>query len=255
MILLIGGTSETAEIAEALAAAGNRVLVSTATTIPLDIGEHPHIMRRCGRLDQDGLVELGLEQDIRAIVDAAHPYAVSARHNARAAAQRLQIPYFTWMRPPALATEPTLLYAEDHEQAARLAFNFARPVLLTTGSRNLVPYAEESRRTGVDLVVRVLPYPDSIKACREAGIPDSRVVMGRGPFTISENLATIERYGIGCLVTKDSGTAGGVHEKIEAAHKADCRVVVIRRPDEGEAQSFTSSAHLVDLISHFVAEK
>ncbi len=34
MILLIGGTSETAPLAEALAGAGFKILVSTATTSP-----------------------------------------------------------------------------------------------------------------------------------------------------------------------------------------------------------------------------
>ena len=40
MILLLGGTSSTAEIALGLAAAGYRVLVSQATDVPLDVGRH-----------------------------------------------------------------------------------------------------------------------------------------------------------------------------------------------------------------------
>lgn len=255
MILLIGGTSETAEFAQSLAVAGYVVIVSTATAIPLETGNHPNIRRRCGRLDQEGLVQLAQDLEIQAIVDTAHPYATSARHNAHAAAQQLGIPYLTWMRPSALDSGESVFFADDHDHAARLAFSFACPVLLTTGSRNLVPYADESRRRGLDLVVRVLPYSDSLEACRAAGIPEARVIMGRGPFTVEENLATIERFGIGCLVTKDSGTAGGVHEKLEAAREAGCKVVVVRRPDTGEATSFTSPEHLVDMVSKLVAKK
>ncbi|MBF0509675.1 MAG: precorrin-6A/cobalt-precorrin-6A reductase [Deltaproteobacteria bacterium] len=44
MILLIGGTSETASFAEALAAAGFDVLVSTATDVALEVGRHPRIL-------------------------------------------------------------------------------------------------------------------------------------------------------------------------------------------------------------------
>ena len=32
-------------------------------------------------------------------------------------------------------------------------------------------------------------------------------------------------------MTKDSGKAGGVPEKLEAARKEGCRVVVVRRPE------------------------
>ena len=36
------------------------------------------------------------------------------------------------------------------------------------------------------------------------------------------------------LLTKDTGAAGGLPEKLTAAHEADCGVVVIRRPDVNE---------------------
>ncbi len=177
------------------------------------------------------MVRLGREQGIKVIVDVSHPYADSARHNAQMAADQLHIPYLTWVRPSILDQDAACAFAKDHEQAASIAFSFSRPVLLTTGSRNLAPYVQESRNTGLTLVVRVLPVPESIAACRGAGIADIHVVTGRGPFSVQENLAIIEKFGIGCLVTKDSGSAGGVHEKIDAARIAGCRVVVVQRPD------------------------
>ena len=99
MILLIGGTSETAPLAAGLAAAGYDVLVSTATDVPLAIEEHPRIHRRTGRLDEEGLVALAEEKGIRAIVDAAHPYAAAAHAAAQNAAKRLGIPCLVFRRP------------------------------------------------------------------------------------------------------------------------------------------------------------
>jgi len=72
IILLIGGTSETAPLASGLAEAGYEVLVSTATAAPLAIGDHPRIARCAGRLDEEEMVALGKEKGIRTIVDAAH---------------------------------------------------------------------------------------------------------------------------------------------------------------------------------------
>lgn len=249
MILLIGGTSETAPLAEALAAAGFKVLVSTATQVPLDVGKHPNISRRSGVLDEEGMARLVADLGVRAVVDASHPYSLAARVNAKTVADDLNIPYFRLARPPAATDGDSILFAENHESAARTACSFGRPVLLTTGSRNIVPYAQEAGRTGTILVVRVLPHPDSVEACRRAGVPDEHIVKGRGPFSVEVNRKVIREFGIGTVVTKDSGIEGGFPAKIEAARLEKCRVVVVRRPDEISEQTFSSMSELVTAVS------
>lgn len=294
MILLIGGTSETAPLASGLAEAGYAVLVSMATAAPLAIGDHPRISRRAGRLDEEGMVALGKEKGIRAIVDAAHPYAEVVHAAAHNAAKRLGIPCLVFRRPEVLTpesgrrpdavpvdgaapilekgfpgssaetasipsidapfkiagrrpaspvespagkeavcikpSESPVRFAANHAEAAEMAFAEGRPVLLTTGSRNLAPYAEAARRTGVLLAVRVLDIPESLQVCRETGIPEDRIIAGRGPFSVTENLAAIHRFGIGVIVTKESGRAGGLDAKLAAARQENCQVIVLRRP-------------------------
>ncbi len=240
MILLIGGTSETAPLGLALASSGWNVLVSTATDVPLDVGNHPNVAHRSGKLDESAMAQLMKERGISIVVDASHPYASTVRSTARNVSQRLGIPYLTYVRPAVVEEQDFIHRAADHEHAAREAFTFGRPVLLTTGSRNLTPYASEARRTGVPLIVRVLQHPDSLDACRSAGIPETNIVTGRGPFSTQDNRSVIRRFSIGCLVTKDSGAAGGVPEKIDAARQENCRVVVIGRPElSGEATCST----------------
>jgi precorrin-6A/cobalt-precorrin-6A reductase len=246
MILLLGGTSETVAIASALADAGFNVLVSTATDVALNVGDHPNISRRSGRLDPDQMAELANQQGVIAIVDASHPYAASLRVNARGVADQLKIPYLSWIRPPIPEQDSLITSVSDHTAAAKLSFSFGLPVLLTTGSRNLEPYVNEANAKGIRLVARVLSHPSSIEACRKAGISDDNIVSGRGPFSVEENLAVIKRYGIGVLVTKDSGIAGGVPEKLDAAHLVGCRVVLVRRPaDLSVAQGFNDVSDLI----------
>jgi precorrin-6A/cobalt-precorrin-6A reductase len=231
MILLIGGTSETAPLASGLAEAGYEVLVSTATAASLAIGDHPRISRRAGRLDEEGLLALGKEKGVRAIVDAAHPYAVAVHAAVQIAARRLGIPCLVFRRPEALTPGSPVRFAADHAEAAETAFADGRPVFLTTGARSLAPYAEDARRTGVPLAVRILDAPESLAACRAAGIPEDRIIAGRGPFSVEENLAAIRRFDIGVIVAKESGRAGGIDAKLAAANQADCRLIVLRRPD------------------------
>jgi precorrin-6A/cobalt-precorrin-6A reductase len=254
MILLIGGTSETPPLAAGIAAAGYEVLVSTATEVPLAVKKHPRIHRRAGRLDEEGLVALANEKGIRAIVDAAHPYAVSAHAAAQAAARRLGIPCFVLRRPETQTPGSAIRFAADHAEAAALAFADGRPVLVTTGSRNLVPYAEAARRTGIALAVRVLDAPESLAACREAGIAEERIITGRGPFTLEANLAAIHRFGIGTIVTKESGQAGGLDTKLAAADQANCRVIVLRRPEiTASGPIFDDPAALIAALQDLVS--
>jgi precorrin-6A/cobalt-precorrin-6A reductase len=130
-----------------------------------------------------------------------------------------------------------------------MAFSFSRPVLLTTGSRNLEPYVRESRRTGLTLAIRVLPHPASANACRAAGISEEFVIAGRGPFSVEENRAAIRRFGIGVLVTKDSGLPGGVQAKVEAAREEGCRLVVVARPVQSSQDTFDSIENLIRALS------
>ena len=231
MILLLGGTSETAPLAEALAGQGFSVLVSTATDIPLDIGNHPAVRRRTGLLDEPQLTRLLLDEKVRAVVDATHPYAEAIGPLARKVAGQLHLPYFRWLRPAALSGSSEILLAADHGEAATLAFSFGAPALLTIGSKNLEPYIRESRRTGLPVIARVLDHPDSRTACQKLGLPPELVITGKGPFSVDENRSAIRNFRIGVLVTKDSGKAGGVPEKLEAAWEEGCRVVVVGRPE------------------------
>ena len=261
MILLLGGTSETAPLATALAEAGYRVLVSTATAIALDTGEHPHIRRRAGRLDLQSMSALAQREGVRAIVDATHPYAAAAHSTAVAAADELRIPCLTYLRPavlqadggtavPAVCTGGTpVLPAATHEEAARLAGEAGGPILLTTGSQNAAPYARAGRGRGIALFVRVLPAAESLAACRAAGVPEEHIVTGRGPFSLEDNRALIKKFGIKALVTKDSGAAGGLAEKMEAARLENCQVIVVRRPQSGAGETFSSIPALVQALS------
>ena len=245
MILLLGGTADTAPLATLLAEAGYNVLVSTATDVPLATGDHPRITRRTGPLDQEKLVQLLIQHGIRAVIDAAHPYAAEVHRTARAAAAYVPILYLAYLRPAEILPGSDVIRAGDHEEAARLAFAIGRPVLLTTGSRNLLPYAVAARKTGETLIVRVLDHPESLQACREAGILPRNIIAGRGPFSIEDNIQIIKRFSIGVLVTKDSGKAGGVDAKREAARREGCALVVVLRPLLSDRDVYGSTESLL----------
>ena len=251
MILLFGGTSETAEVATALADLDCSVLVSTATDAELDVGSHPCISRRIGRLDSEGMQALIREQNIRLLIDASHPYAIALHETVAEVAVTTGIPCLRFQRQRGKYDADNLFEVADHEEAALLAASFGTSILLTTGSRNLQPYVNAAQEQGVPLFARVLPHPDSVMACDQVALPESNRIYARGPFSVEQNRALISDHRIGVLVTKESGVQGGVAEKIAAARQEDCLVVIVRRP---EIQS--STQHIcVDLESLLRAVK
>jgi precorrin-6A/cobalt-precorrin-6A reductase len=248
MILLLGGTGDTAPIARELAERGYKVLVSMATEISLELSTHPNISRRSGRLDEEGMARLIREGGVEAVVDSTHPYATLVRTTARRVSRRLNIPYFALSRPTGVPDVGSITLAASHEEAARIACATGHTVFVSTGVKNLKPYVDEARRTRSKLIVRVLPVKSSLDACRALGIDERYIIAKRGPFSIDENRSVMKRFGAGVLVTKDSGPAGGTPEKLEAARLEGCSVVVVKRPHEPAQDAFEKHSDLISAV-------
>jgi precorrin-6A/cobalt-precorrin-6A reductase len=248
VILLLGGTSETAPIAQALASAECNVLVSTTGEADLCVEDDPHIYRRSGPLTLPAMIDLIRTKPIHIIVDATHPYAAEVTENARRAADTAAVERFRFVRPPTGGIATDIPSVTDHDEAAVLAFTLGRTVLLTTGSRHLAPYIQEASEVEGRLYARILDTPASIAAAHEAGLAVSRIIAERGPFTVEENLEHIRATCADVVVTKDGGTAGGVPAKLEAARMAGCRTVMVQRPSSSEERSFGDYHSLVEAV-------
>ena len=243
-LLLLGGTSETVQIAQALVKQGWEVLLSTATTMASRAQMPAGVRVRCGMLDEQGIENLIRNEKITAVMDATHPYAEAVSQNAWQACQAAGIRYLAYERP--CARVESVHRVPNHQSAAKHAFSFGRPVFLTIGVRNLAPYVAEARKRGVAMRARVLNHSDSVTACHDAGLIDSEILCADGPFTVEENIKHLQSFGV--LVTKDSGEAGGVDTKLEAARQSGCEVVVVERPSR-PVPGYTSIEALVHALN------
>jgi precorrin-6A/cobalt-precorrin-6A reductase len=219
------------------------------TDYPLSLREHPLIQKRKGALEYESFCRLLKDRGIVAVVDATHPYTTLIGLLSRNVAAGFNLPYFRFLRPETTMPQKGARFAKDHEEAARIACEWRVPLLLTIGSKNLGVYVQKAEEAKVPLIVRVLKRPESIQACRDLGVPAFRIIEGQGPFTVDENIAHIRRFNIGVLVTKDSGHAGGVLEKFEAAQQTQCRVVVATRPQKPSAAVFGDVESLVTEVN------
>ncbi len=250
MILLLGGTSETPRIANLLAEKNVEVLVSNLTEYPVDWQMSKGIRLRHGALDVRDICELIGDQRIIAVVDAGHPYAEKLHDNAIKACLGMKVSYYRYERPGVNYEGYDIEFADDHQCGAERAFEIGQRALLTIGSRNLEPYVKAAEDAGAKLYVRVLPCSESLANCREAGIDEEALIAEHGPFTIEQNIELIKKHSIDVLVTKDSGKAGGVLEKLEAAKACGIKVIVIKRPPitRTTEESFSVISELVKTV-------
>src|SRR5436305_2999097 len=97
-VLLLGGTGEARRLAETLVADGVDVVSSLAGRVAepvLPAGE----VRVGGFGGAEGLAGWLRENDVRAVVDATHPFASAMTANAAAAAAATGIPMLRLQRP------------------------------------------------------------------------------------------------------------------------------------------------------------
>lgn len=225
-ILIFGGTTEGRQLAQALSRRGVPTAVSVATPLGAEeLGELPGITVLVGRRSEEEMADLlsGVDR----CVDATHPYAREVSANIAAACRRAGVPLRRLLRKESDAFP--CLWADSCAQAAALLAETEGNILLTTGAK------EVSAFSGLDpqrLFPRVLPVEESIRACRQAGIPTRNIIALHGPFSLELNLALMAQHRIHYLVTKDGGRAGGFEEKAQAAQEAGAQLVVVRRPGE-----------------------
>lgn len=253
MILVLGGTTEGREAARALAISGLPVLVSAATPYGAALARQGFAGEvLAGRRDAAGFAAVIRERRVRLVVDASHPFAAKARQNMRQAAAACGVPYIRFTRPPEpLPDHPLVKPCPDFRAAARLAAAHGPVIFLTTGSKTLPVFLAAARVAGCRIVVRVLPEPEVIAACRGQGLLPRDIVALEGPVRVELNEALFKAYGATVVVTKESGRLGGVEAKIQAALRLGIPAVVVLRPPEEEAAVY-DTAELVIRVAAVV---
>ena len=229
-ILIFGGTVEGRQEAERLHGLGESVTVSVTsryarTLLPGDIP------CRVGALDESAMREYLKSLMPEKVIDATHPFAVNATRNIQACCRALKIPYARIERPK--GAHPWLndvMHVKDSESAAKALCSTEGNVLLTTGSNTLKIYCDavDPKR----LWARVLPTHRALSLCEEAGLEPSHIIAMQGPFSAELNDAIYAMKDISVMVTKDSGDAGGVSEKVAPALAREIQVIMIDRPGE-----------------------
>jgi precorrin-6x reductase len=230
-VLLLSGTHEGPLLARALVDAGCRVHATVTrseacTTLFGDVVDGITVEAR--GFTEESLAAFLRDGGADVLLDATHPFAVRITRIAQATCECLGVPYVRFERtdwePPA-GTE----FADSFAEAAARLPALGQRVMLTIGAKQLKHFA--ALHTRVVMFARVLPSPISVQQALDAGFAPDRILGLRPPFSQEFNRALFAEYAVDALVTKASGIAGGVREKVLAARELDMKVLMIRRPE------------------------
>jgi precorrin-6A/cobalt-precorrin-6A reductase len=217
-VLILGGTGEARRLATALVAEGVDVLSSLAGRVA-DPVVPPGEVRIGGFGGAAGLTAWLQAHPVQSLVDATHPFAATMTASAAAAAEATGIPLLRLQRP-GWSPQPgdDWRWVDTPTEAALAVAGFGS-VFLTTGRRGLGAFAGLTGRC----LVRSVDPPDP-------PLPErTTVVLARGPFAVSDELALMRQHAVDVVVTKDSG-GGMTAAKLAAARRLGVPVVLIRRP-------------------------
>ena len=230
MILVLGGTSDSLEICDRINKYKNLpYILSVTTSYGEDLARKYAKNVITGKLAKEDMINFIEQNNINKIIDATHPYAIEVSKNAIQCATELNIDYIRYERKSLI---DSINYENKYivnsiEDACKIAREKGRNIFIGTGSKNLPQIVDFIPDR--NLIVRVLPTSDVILSCENLGRNADNIIAMKGPFNQSINEEFYKHYDIDIVITKESGTAGGFLEKVNACEALKIPVVIIAR--------------------------
>ena len=215
MILVFGGTTEGRKAVEVLEEGGSPYYYSTKTG-EQDLTLH-HGQRIDGALDAEAMQNFCRENDIRLIVDAAHPFATLLHQTIAEVSDALKIPAIRYERifPE---RDASLEWLDSYDQVP----HDIKTLLATTGVQS-ISKLKPLEAAGVKVYYRILNRESSIALAQKQGATMEQLCYFEDPKDVPVEADAI--------LLKESGLSGGFQEKVDAAKAKGMRILVLKRPE------------------------
>jgi precorrin-6A/cobalt-precorrin-6A reductase len=225
LIWIIGGTSETEQVAEKIRGKKDYI-VTVATYAGSEVLNDNNVI--VSRMTWEQMITFIKERKITLVLDMSHPYAIEVTNNAKLASETCGIKYVRYVRKKSKIHGAK--YFDSFDECIEFLKAVDGCVFFTTGIKNISDF--ERIRGNNRFVYRVLPSLFSIEECIKNKLQMKDIVAILGPVSEDLNIAMFKEYNANYVVMKDSGENGGTEEKISACLKLGITPVVIGREDE-----------------------
>lgn len=229
-IIIFGGTTEGRVLSGFCADNKINAYISVTTDYGASlIGKSSCLHILINRMNIDEISEFIKAHNIKLAIDATHPYALEATQNIREACLKTDIRYIRIAREHSLND-----YGEYFDSIVQITEHLNKTtgrILITTGSKSLENF-KMINNFKERCIVRILPSDSFVQNCMQLGFSLDNIIAEKGPFSEEHNIEQIKKYDIKYLVTKDSGNLGGFREKVTAAQKTGCKLLILNRPED-----------------------
>jgi precorrin-6A/cobalt-precorrin-6A reductase len=219
-VLILGGTSDAAKLARALAGLPGIEVVSSLAGRTGTVPDLPGQVRVGGFGGAEGLALFLRTEGIDRVVDATHPFAARISAHAAEACAALGVPRLMLARP---AWHPVAgdrwIEVESMAAAAEALPGLGRRAFLTVGIGEVAAFA----------AVRDVWFLVRLIADQPLPLADYTVVTGRGPFDAQAEQHLMTRRRVELVVSKASG-GSATYGKIAAARALGLPVLMVKRP-------------------------
>ncbi|WP_172294325.1 cobalt-precorrin-6A reductase [Pseudoruegeria sp. HB172150] len=237
-LLLLAGTREGRRIGRALSKKGLDAMASLAggTHAPADLGLPTRVGGFGGR---EAFRNFLRKNQISAVLDATHPFAVRISHRTAAICGEESVAYAQVLRPGWVPQAgDTWVFCDCEEDAVALVPEGAT-VFLGTGPAGLDRYAGLQ---GQRVICRRIDSPTS-----PFPFAGGEYLVGRPPFSVADEVALFTRLSVDVLVVKNSG-GDASRSKLDAARKLGIKVILLNRPEQPEALRFETEEEALDWV-------
>ncbi len=222
MILILGGTTEGRMAVRVADEAGSPYYYSTKGDLQQIVCRNG--VHLTGGLDAEAMISFCRSQEIRLLVDAAHPFAVELHNVVAETSEVLGLPV---VRVERLYPEQSddIVWCEDFEDAIRrLNEDGIDRLLALTGVQTISKLREYWQKH--TCWFRILPREESLLKAREEGFSEQNLVY----YEEGNDFALLEQLDPQAILTKESGESGGFIQKVKAARQYGIPVYAIKRP-------------------------
>ena len=229
MILILGGTTEGRLAVRVIDAAGTPYWYSTRGELQqIECKHGTHIT---GALDAATMQTFCEENEVRLLVDAAHPFATELHGTVAAVAASLDLPVVRVERVYEIPGQDrndggmAIRWCTDYDDAIRqLEADGITRLLALTGVQTIAKLRDYWTRH--DCWFRILHRDESLEKAAQQDFPADRLVY----YEDEDEAALIARLQPQAILTKESGESGGFPQKVAAAQSAGIPVYAVRRP-------------------------
>jgi cobalamin biosynthesis protein CbiD len=222
MILIFGGTTEGRKAVQVVDKAGKPFFYSTKGTLQEVTSAHG--TRITGAMNTERMSSFCRENQIKLIIDAAHPFAKQLHQTIADVSEQTNIPVIRFDRiyPP---RDKDLFWCDDYANAIiKLEECHINKLVALTGVNTisqLKPFW-----TKHPTWFRILKREESLQIAQKNDFPKEQLLF----YETDEDATLLQKIYPDAVLLKESGVSGGFMDKVIAAREKNIRVFVIKHP-------------------------